>query len=108
MAKEFKDRDCSDILTSWDIMNTMHTRPSYSKLAEGTVIDEEKSVRWNREEVERRNDLREQEIIDLRNAKKGVQDNLEEEIIHKFAKEYDVPIESVKKIYSYAFLQDHA
>lgn len=108
MAKEFKDRDWCDILTSWDKMNSMPTRPSYPKLAEGTVIDEEESVRWNREEVERRNAVREQEIIDLRNAKKGVQDNLEEEIIHKFAKEYDVPTESVKKIYSYAFLQDHA
>lgn len=108
MGREFKDRDWSDILTSWDIMNSMPSRPSYPKLAEGTVIDEEKSVRWNREEVERRNALREQEIIDLRNARNSVQANLEEEIVHKFAKEYDVPFESVKKIYDYAFLQDHA
>lgn len=51
MGREFKDRDWSDILTSWDIMNSMPSRPTYPKLAEGTVIDEEKTVRWNREEV---------------------------------------------------------
>lgn len=29
--------------------------PSFRRIPSGTVIDEEKSVRWNREEVERRN-----------------------------------------------------
>nr|DAT58976.1 MAG TPA: hypothetical protein [Caudoviricetes sp.] len=108
MEKKFKDRDWSDILTSWDIMNSMRCSPDYPELAEGTVIDEEKSVRWNKEEVERRNALRVQEIIDLKNEKDSVKNSLEEEIVCKFAKEYSVHIESVKKIYSYAFLQDHA
>lgn len=44
-------------------------RPPYPKIKEGTIFDEEKSVRWNREEVIRRNAARDEEVKSLNREK---------------------------------------
>ena len=39
--------------------------PEFKKVAVGTILDEDKSVRWNREEVERIREEYTEEVIDI-------------------------------------------
>lgn len=50
--------------------NKFSCKPKNPKYKIGEVIDEDKTVKWNREEVERRNKLREEEVKKL-NAQKN-------------------------------------
>lgn len=51
-------------------------KPSYKKYKEGTIFDEEKSVRWNREEVDRKNNLRQEEVKRLNREKNQMYEKL--------------------------------
>lgn len=42
-----------DILLERNAINNRPTQPTLKKYKTGDIIDEEKSVRWNKEEVER-------------------------------------------------------
>lgn len=86
--------------------DTVYIRPEF--LREGTVIDEEKSVRWNREEVERRNKVMREKIEENRRERreKGRQQN--EDIIRAYANDSGLTEEQVGKIYSYAYTQYHS
>lgn len=101
-------RDWKEIENSWDNMVSMSCRPINPKLKEGTVIDENKSVKWNREEVERINALRDEELKKLNTAKNLERTKLEEEIVKKLADEGKITYAKAKKIYSYAYSQDHS
>ena len=54
------------------IYEEMSCKPSTKRLNENHVIDEEKSVRWNREQVKKHNDALEKEVKEL-NRKKNAQ-----------------------------------
>lgn len=101
-------RDWKEIENSWDNMVSMSYRPINPKLKEGTVIDENKSVKWNREEVKRINALRDDELKKLNTAKNLERDKLEDEIVKKLADEGKITYTKAKKIYSYVYSQDHS
>lgn len=59
----------SDIVSDWEVMEKMSCKPKgMRRYRVDEVIDEEKSVRWNREEVERRNEAYAAEVKALNTA----------------------------------------
>ena len=86
--------------------DTEYVRPKF--LSEGTVIDEEKSVRWNREEVERRNKVMRERVEGNRRERREKERQQNEDIIRAYANDSGLTEEQVGKIYSYAYTQYHS
>ena len=62
-------------------------KPTTKIVARGTIIDEEKSVRWNREEVERRRMAYEDEVKRLNTEKNKRIENAKKEVIDYIAQQ---------------------
>ena len=75
-------------------------KPSYKKYKEGTIFDEEKSVRWNREEVDRKNNLRRE--------KNQMYEKLVNLIYQYIIQETKVSKERAAKIYNYLYEEYHS
>lgn len=86
--------------------DTVYIRPKF--LREGTIIDEEKSVRWNREEVERRNKEMKERIEENRRQRREKERQQDEDIIRAYANESGLTEEQVGKIYRHAYSQYHS
>lgn len=83
-------------------------KPSYKKYKEGTIFDEEKSVRWNREEVDRKNNLRQEEIKRLNREKNQMYEKLVNLIYQYIIQETKVSKERAAKIYNYLYEEYHS
>lgn len=90
VARKKKTRDWFDIQNEYMEMCNMSCRPSKKKLKEGTVIDMDKSVRWNIEQVEKHNKEVEDEVKTLNTKKNKWRDTLREEILEKIVVEADL------------------
>lgn len=86
--------------------DTVYIRPKF--LREDTIIDEEKSVRWNREEVERRNEEMKMRIKENRRERREKERQQNEDIVRVYANESGLTEEQVGKIYNYAYSQYHS
>ena len=82
--------------------------PEFTKVSRGTVIDEEKSVRWNREEVERLRNEYDEEAKRLNRIKNEKYNEAVERIINLISKETGLSKEKAGKLWSYAFYKYHA
>lgn len=80
--QKYKEEINIDMLRSeFKDWQDMSCRPSIiKKLKEGTIIDEEQSVRWNREEVQRRNEEYEKEVKQLNALKNKARDAFYEKL----------------------------
>ena len=58
------------------------TNENYPIYTENYIFDENKSVKWNRDEVNRRNKLRDEEVMRCQSIRKYVIDDFENNIIH--------------------------
>lgn len=78
----------------------MDVRPKTKKVKEGTVIDEDKSVKWNREEVKRLNDAYVEETRSLRRKRNEKEAKVREELVKAVNAELEknVSEETVKKM----------
>ena len=87
-------------------------KPSFQKYRIGTIFDEEKSVRWNREEVERRNLLHEEEVKRLNNEKNKLREELISEIKKYIIEQIGANTKNVNlkanKIYNYLYSKYYA
>lgn len=83
-------------------------RPSCKKYKEGTIFDEEKSVRWNREEVDRRNNLHQEEVKRLNREKNQMYEKLVNLIYRYIIQETKVSKEKAIKIYNYLYEEYHS
>ncbi len=83
-------------------------KPSYKKYKEGTIFDEEKSVRWNREEVDRRNNLHQEEVKRLNREKNQMYEKLVNLIYQYIIQETKVSKERATKIYNYLYEEYHS
>lgn len=72
------------------------------------MIDEDKSVKWNREEVERRIKSREEEVKRLNREKAEINKLYEEGLKARLAEEYDLSLEEVNLIWDYAYSEEHS
>lgn len=83
-------------------------KPFCKKYKEGTIFDEEKSVRWNREEVDRRNNLHQEEVKKLNREKNQMYEKLINLIYQYIIQETKVSKERATKIYNYLYEEYHS
>ena len=87
-------------------------KPFSKKYKIGTIFDEEKSVRWNREEVERRNLLHEEEVKRLNNEKNKLREELiaeiKKHIIERIGKNTKNVNLKANRIYNYLYSKHYA
>lgn len=85
-------------------LNNYSCKPNetkFPKVKEGTVIDEEKSVRWNREEVQRLICAREEEVKRLNREKNEIANIYEDGIVTVLSKDYKLGKEECKLLWEY-------
>ena len=103
--------DVDTILQSWEIFcrhfSCKPDKKEFPKYNPGDIIDEEKSVKWNREEVERRMTARAEEGKRLRALYNELNGLYEEAMIKALAKEYKISEKEVGIIWAKAYEDDH-
>lgn len=104
--------DVGMILQSWEMFckhfDYKPDEKKFPKYNPGDVIDEEKSVKWNREEVERRMDARTKEKKQLRALHNELNSLYEKTMIKALAKEYKISEKEVGIIWAKAYDDLHA
>ena len=97
-------RSYEEIREDFMVMSHMSCKPSMSKPRPNDVIDEDKSVRWNREEVERRMLAYEEEVKRLNKQKNSFRDKLIQEVCETIKKDIkSISINDAKRIWEYAY-----
>lgn len=89
-----------------DIYNVEYIKESY--LNESTVIDEDKSVKWNREEVARLNEEMKVKVQNNRQLRRDMENKQREDIIRAYANESGYSENKVALIYVYAYNESHS
>lgn len=99
-----------EIEQEWKEWDEMPYRPTKEKLPDDAVIDEDKSVRWNREEVKRLNNERKAEYVRLQNLKGQKGDEVYEHIYQYIMGELGKRCthKKAEAIFSYAYELGHA
>lgn len=100
-----------EIQNEFDSMNRMSCRPAgLSKVPGNHIFDEDRSVKWNREQVERNNRQYHDEVARLNTEKNKARDNVLELIYDKIQYEVGHRIyrKKAKAIWSYAYEKGHA
>ena len=115
---EIKDRilnyDTEEIVKDYkETMDSYHKyvteeTSKYPKYLPNSVIDEDKSVKWNREEIQRRNDVREQKRKDLRILENNIRNVYENAIVESLATEYKISYDEAKLIYDFSYTEHHS
>lgn len=102
-------RDLRDVLVDLQKMVDMPCKPNWERPKEGTIFDEDKSVKWNKEEVIRLREKYDTEVRELNTKKNKERDNIEKEIYRIIKSEIKgITIEDAEHIYQYAFSEKHA
>lgn len=106
--KEVKSWD--DISDDFDRMNNMVCKPSFKKLPKDFVTDEDKSVKWNREQVEKNNKDYQDEVARLNTEKNKARTNIYKDIYAKIQEEvgHNINEAAARKIWDYAYGKGHS
>ena len=83
-------------------------KPTYKKYKEGTIFDEDKSVKWNREEVAKRNLLYDDEVKNLNRQKNQMYTELINLIKRYITQETKVSDKQATKIWNYVYEEYHS
>ena len=83
-------------------------KPKNRKYKTGDIFDEDKSVRWNREEVERRNKLHEEEVKRLNTEKNQLFIKWIDAVYDYIIQETGVKKGKAKNIYNYLYEEYHS
>ena len=83
-------------------------KPKNPKYKVGTIIDEDKSVRWNKEEIERLNYIHIEEVKELNRKKNLLLANVENAIKEYIIEETKVSNKKAEKIYRYIYEEYHS
>ena len=99
-------RDLFDELRDVDNMNC---KPTFKRLKDNEVLDEDKSVRWNKEQVQKNHEDYDREVARLNTLKNKERDN----VIFQIYKEIQSNVtglseKGAKAIYQYAYEQGHS
>ena len=109
MAKKITNRDLVDIEMDMISMEKIICKPDWNKPKIGTIIDEEKSVRCNREEVDRLREKFDNEVKALCTQKNKKRDDLQNETYIVIQNEVKgISLNKAKKIWNYAYAEGHA
>ena len=80
----------------------------YPKYLPNSVIDEDKSVKWNNEEIQKRNDVREQKRKELRNLESDIHKVYEKAIVESLATDYRISYDEARLIYDFSYTEHHS
>ena len=83
-------------------------REEYPYPKKDTVIDENQSVKWNREEVNRQRATFEKRVEDLNKWKNKLNNQYEHRIITLLGKENSISYDESSLIWSYAYMDGHS
>lgn len=83
-------------------------KPQSRKYKLGTIFDEDKSVKWNKAEVERLNKIHDDEVKELNRRKNELYINLVNAIKMYIIQETNVSEKQAEKIYNYLCNEYHA
>lgn len=108
MKKKNPTRPWDDIILDLQRMSNMSCKPASSKPRIGDVIDEDKSIRWNREQIEKKIIEYEKEVKDLNTKKNELRDKLHMEAIDKIAYYLDIAPNKARHIWNYAYSEGHS
>jgi len=72
-----------------------------------TVLDEEKSVRWNREEVERLRAAYDNKVKELNQQKNKIDDAFKTKFIQLLSEDNSLTVDEGKLVYDYAWRESH-
>ena len=102
-------RDLREVVVDWQKMVDMPCKPNWKRPKEGTIFDEDKSVKWNKEEVIRLREKYDTEVRELNTKKNKERDNIEKEIYCIIKSEIEgITIEDAEHIYQYAFAEKYS
>ena len=107
-----KETDCDKLVSlSNDIWQHFSCKPDkeeYPYPKEGDVIDEDKSVKWNREEVARQRQAYLNRVDELNKCKNAICNAFDGRIVTLLAKDYGFSKEESRKIWNFAYGQEHS
>ena len=104
-------KDWQTVQTEFEAMERMSCVPAgIRKVRADHIFDEEKSVRWNREMVEKNNAEYQAEVARLNTAKNKRRDAILEDIYRLIQEDvgHDLPWEKARSLWMYAWGQGHA
>lgn len=102
-------RDLYDIKHDLEVMANMSCKPSWKKPKTDDVIDEDKSVKWNREEVIRLQNAYDEEVKKLNTKKNKCRDYLYKELYKVIRYEIKgITINDAQQIFQYAYNKGHS
>lgn len=81
---------------------------SFQKVKTGDVIDEDKSVRWNREEVERLKEVYAEEVKRLNREKNGAIADATTRAVRLISQEAEVSEEKARILWDFVYEKYHA
>lgn len=76
MAK--KEYTWNDVVAKFFDYYNMSCKPDFKRMKQGTIIDEDKSVRWNKEQVLKNNEDYDKEVARLNTLKNKARDEANE------------------------------
>lgn len=80
---------------------------SFRKVRTGDIIDEERSVRWNREEVERLKQAYDEEVKRLNRVKNSAVQDAIKRVVRLIADEADISEEKAEILWSFVYREHH-
>ena len=90
----------SEVITNYEKATDMPTRPKENTYSANHIFDEEQSVRWNREEVLRRNEQIKNDRDSLQRARYKAIMDAEEDIVNYLADSYSlISREKVRELF---------
>ena len=103
-------KSIEEIVSLFEEAEKMPLSPKKKPLKEGYITDEDKSVRWNREQVEQSQQTYREETLRLRQERNQMLDKAKQEIILyiKDSLEKDFSEEKCNLILSRAYEENHA
>lgn len=105
-------RSLEEIEADMHRMASMSCKPSATlhRPAVGTIIDENQTVKWNREEVQRQRDAYDQKVKELNTKKNLWRDRLSVELYERMVLELDgkITTKGAEQIFAQAYSDGHA
>ena len=96
-----------DLIELADAWNRFSCKPVRRKMKTGEVIDENKSVKWNRDQVCKNNEEYEDEVNRLNTEKNNRLSEFQANCFSYIMQETGVSLERAKKIYWYIYNEKH-
>lgn len=82
--------------------------PGHRKFSEKHVFDDEKSVKWNREEVERQNEQLKQRKMEWDSEKSRLNAKLQNDCVQILKEDYGLNEAQAEKLYGHVFQEHHS